>query len=334
MVGREEIFDVTIIGGGPVGLFTAFYAGMRDLSVKIIDSLPQLGGRPSVIYPEKFIYDIAGLPKIRSKDLIENLVSQMSRFTQTIVLEQTVESFNKVEDEVFEIKTDKGLHYSKTVLITAGLGAFTPRKLTLEHIETYEGQSVHYFVNDLELFRNQNVVVLGGGDSALDWALMLEGIASNVTLVHRRDQFTAHEHTVNQVQSSSIDVRTPFVPVAIKGESGKLSELHLKNSSTNEIEVLTVDHIIVNYGFLSSLGPLGQWGLEMDKFSIKVNTKMETSIPGIYAVGDVCSYDGKVKLIATGFGEATIAINAAKHFIDPTTSKHVPHSSDMFLDRS
>ncbi|MFJ8235875.1 NAD(P)/FAD-dependent oxidoreductase [Ureibacillus sp. NPDC094379] len=332
MENHDAIFDVTIIGGGPVGLFTAFYAGMRDLSVKIIDSLPQLGGRPSVIYPEKFIYDIAGLPKIRSKDLIQNLVNQMSMFTQTIVLEQTVESFRKVENHVFEIKTDKGLHYSKTVMITAGLGAFTPRKLTVEHVEAYEGKSVHYFVNDIELLRDQHVVVLGGGDSALDWALMLEGIAAKVWLVHRRDQFTAHEHTVNQVKSSSIEVLTPFVPITFEAEIGNLSKVHLKNSSTNQIQVLEADHIIVNYGFLSSLGPLSSWGLEMDKYSIKVNTKMETSIPGIYAVGDVCSYDGKVKLIATGFGEATIAINAAKHFIDPTTSKHVPHSSDMFLD--
>ena len=326
----EKVYDVTIVGGGPVGLFTAFYAGMRNLSVKIIESLPQLGGRPSVIYPEKFIYDVAGFPKVRAKELVANLVEQLGLFEQTFVLEQTIQGFERLENGVLKLTTDKEIHITKTLIIAAGLGAFQPRKLPLENAESFEGKTLHYFIDDMSLFKGKKVIVLGGGDSAVDWALMLEPIAESVTIIHRRDKFTAHEHSVEQLIKSTVQIRTPLVPTALEGENGNLQKITFKNGESGENEILEVDELVVNYGFTSSLGVFNDWGLDMSKISINVSSKMETNLEGIYAVGDVCDYEGKVKLIATGFGEATIAINAAKHYIDPATIGHVPHSSDMF----
>ncbi|QCR31247.1 NAD(P)/FAD-dependent oxidoreductase [Lysinibacillus sp. SGAir0095] len=326
----EKVYDVTIIGGGPVGLFTAFYAGMRNLSVKIIESLPQLGGRLSVIYPEKFIYDVAGFPKVRAKELIDNLIEQLGLFEQTFVMEQTIQSYERVDSGVMKVMTDKEIHMTKTIIIAAGLGAFQPRKLAIENAVSYEGKTLHYFINDMSLFKGKKVIVLGGGDSAVDWTLMLEPIAESVTIVHRRDKFTAHEHSVEQLKKSSVEIKTPFVPTELEGDDGKLQKITFKNGESGGSEKLEADELFVNYGFTSSLGALNNWGLDMSKISINVNSKMETNLEGIYAVGDVCDYEGKVKLIATGFGEATIAINAAKHYIDPTARGHVPHSSDMF----
>ncbi len=333
MKSDEKVYDVTIVGGGPVGLFTAFYAGMRNLSVKIIESLPQLGGRPSVIYPEKFIYDVAGFPKVRAKELIANLIEQLGLFEQTFVLEQTIKGYERLENGILKISTDKETHMTKTLIIAAGLGAFQPRKLTIENAETFEGKTLHYFIDDMSLFKGKKVTVLGGGDSAVDWALMLEPIAASVTIVHRRDKFTAHEHSVEQLKKSTVQIKTPLVPTDLEGQNGNLQKITFKNGETGELETIEVDELVVNYGFTSSLGALNDWGLDMSKISINVSSKMETNLEGIYAVGDVCDYVGKVKLIATGFGEATIAINAAKHYIDPTTRAHVPHSSDMFNDK-
>ncbi|HWK22943.1 MAG TPA: NAD(P)/FAD-dependent oxidoreductase [Ureibacillus sp.] len=326
----EKIYDVTIIGGGPVGLFSAFYAGMRNLSVKIIESLPQLGGRLSVIYPEKFIYDVAGYPKIRAKDLIANLLEQMKIFKQTIVLNQTIQSYEELDDGVLKITTDKEIHLTKTIIISAGLGAFQPRKLGIDNASSFEGKTLHYFIDDISVFKEKRVIVLGGGDSAVDWALMLEQIAKSVTIIHRRDRFTAHEYSVEQLKKSTVDIKTPLVPTEMEGTDGVIQKITFKNAESGEFESYEADEVVVNYGFTSSLGALNNWGLDMNKISIKVSSKMETNIQGIYAVGDVCDYEGKVKLITTGFGEATIAINAVKHYIDPTTKAHVPHSSDMF----
>ncbi|OKL35220.1 NAD(P)/FAD-dependent oxidoreductase, partial [Domibacillus mangrovi] len=196
-MGEErEIHDITIIGGGPVGLFTAFYAGMRQASVKIIESLPQLGGQLSALYPEKYIYDIAGFPKVRAQELIDNLVEQMNQFEPTISLEQSVETIERMENGVFSITTNKEIHYTKAIIITAGNGAFQPRKLKIEGEEKFESANIHYFVQNLQQFAGKRVVVFGGGDSAVDWALMIEPVAEEVTLVHRRDKFRAHENSV------------------------------------------------------------------------------------------------------------------------------------------
>ncbi|WP_044747068.1 NAD(P)/FAD-dependent oxidoreductase [Bacillus alveayuensis] len=325
----QKIYDITIIGAGPVGLFTAFYGGMRQATVKIIESLPQIGGQLSALYPEKYIYDVAGFPKIRAQELVNNLKEQMAKFEQTICLEQEVQEVEKQADGIFKLKTNKEIHYSKTIIITAGNGAFQPRKLQLPEAEKFEGKNLHYFINDLNQFAGKRVVICGGGDSAVDWALMLEPIAEKVTVVHRRDKFRAHEHSVENLKNSNAEILTPFVPVQLIGDEN-INQIVLEEVKGERKEVIDVDDVIVNFGFVSSLGPIKNWGLEIEKNSILVNSKMETNIKGIYAAGDICTYDGKVKLIASGFGEAPTAVNNAKAYIDPKSRIQPMHSTSMF----
>jgi thioredoxin reductase (NADPH) len=326
----QKVYDITIIGGGPAGLFTAFYGGMRQASVKIIESLPQLGGQLSALYPEKYIYDVAGFPKVRAQELINNLKEQMAKFNPATALEQSVEKLEKLEDGTIKLTTDKEVHYTKSVIITAGNGAFQPRRLELESAAQYEGKNLHYFIDDLNQFAGQKVAVLGGGDSAVDWALMLEPIAEQVTIVHRRDKFRAHEHSVENLQNSKVDIKTPYVPLELVGDDSKISQIVLKDANGEDTVTVDVDAVICNFGFVSSLGPIKEWGLEIEKNSIVVNSKMETNIPGVYAAGDICTYEGKVKLIATGFGEAPTAVNNAKSYIDPKAKTQPLHSSSMF----
>jgi ferredoxin/flavodoxin---NADP+ reductase len=326
---NQTIYDITVIGGGPVGMFTAFYGGMRQATVKIIESLPTLGGQLTALYPEKNIYDIAGFPKIRAQELVDNLEEQMKKFEQSIVLEQAVQTVEKQGDGIFKITTDKEVHYSKTIIITAGNGAFQPRKLELEQAKEYEGKNLHYFINDLNQFAGKRVMVFGGGDSAVDWALMLEPIADTVYLAHRRDKFRAHEHSVENLKNSKVNIKTPYIPSELVGDE-EIKQVILENVTTQEKEIIDVDAVIVNYGFVSSLGPIKEWGFEIQKNSIVVNSKMETNIPGIYAAGDICTYDGKVKLIATGFGEAPTAVNNAKTYMDPKARVQPLHSTSLF----
>lgn len=325
-----KVYDITVIGGGPCGLFTTFYAGMRQANVKIIESLPQLGGQLSALYPEKYIYDVAGFPKIRAQDLIDRLKEQMSKFAPTIILEQSVEKVEKQDDSIFKLTTNTEIHYSKVIIITAGNGAFQPRRLELEEAAQYEGKNLHYFVDDMNKFAGQRVVVLGGGDSAVDWTLMLEPIAKEVTIAHRREKFRAHEHSVENLINSKAKVLTPHNPVRLIGDGEKIIQIVLADAKTKEEVTIDIDALIVNYGFVSSLGPIKEWGLTIDKNSIVVNSKMETNIQGIYAAGDIATYDGKIKLIAAGFGEAPTAVNVAKSYLDPTSKIQPIHSSSMF----
>ncbi|WP_121614847.1 NAD(P)/FAD-dependent oxidoreductase [Virgibacillus halodenitrificans] len=326
----EEVFDVTIVGAGPVGLFTAFYGGMRQASVKIIESLPHTGGQLTALYPEKDIYDIAGFPKVRAQELVDNLEEQANLFNPTIILEQSIEEIKRMSDGSFKlISNTKEIHYSKTIIITAGNGAFQPRRLNVGECDQFEGVNLHYHVKDMNQYKGQNVALLGGGDSAVDWALMLEPIANKVTLIHRRDKFRAHEHSVEKLMSSNVDVLTPYVPTDVQ-TSDKIDRIVLEEvKGENKVE-LEVDSVLCNYGFVSTLGPIKNWGLEIEKNSIVVNSKMETNIPGIYAAGDICTYEGKVKLIATGFGEGPTAINNAKQYIDPKARIQPKHSTSMF----
>lgn len=326
----NKIHDITIIGGGPTGLFAAFYAGMRNSSVNIIESLPHLGGQLSALYPEKYIYDVAGFPKVKAQDLVDSLSEQALHFNPTVSLDQMVENLEVLEDGIIRLTTNKEEHLTKTVILTAGNGAFKPRKIELEEAEQYETSNLHYFIDDLEKFRDKSVLISGGGDSAVDWSLMLEPIASSVTLVHRRDKFRAHESSVTNLKASNVQIKTPFVPLSLNGDNNKIHSVSLEHKKDSTIELLEVDDVIVNYGFLSSLGPMKNWGLNIEKNSIVVNSKMETNIPGVYAAGDVCTYEGKVKLIATGFGEAPTAINNAKSFIDPAAKVQPLHSTSVF----
>lgn len=326
----QTVYDITVIGGGPTGLFTAFYAGLRKMSVKIIESLPQLGGQLAALYPEKYIYDVAGFPKVKAADLVNQLEEQASMFQPVICTGQSAEMLEKNEDGIFTLTTDKEIHHSKAVIITAGVGAFQPRRLEVENAAQYEGKNLFYFVNDMDQFAGKSVAILGGGDSAVDWALMLEPVAEKVTLIHRRDKFRAHERTVEQLKQSRVEIKTPFVASEVMGDGENISRLMIEEVKGDAKEALDIDALICNYGFISSLGSIKNWGLEIQKNSIVVNSKMETNIPGVYAAGDVCTFEGKVKLIVTGFGEATTAVSNAKTYLDPKARVQPMHSTSLF----
>lgn len=323
-----NITDIIIIGAGPSGLFAAFYGGMRQASVKLIESMPQLGGQLSALYPEKYIYDVAGFPKVRAQELIDNLVEQINIFNPEICLEERVLNVEKQDERHFIVTTNKGIHHGKAIVITGGIGAFEPRKLQLPEAEQYEQKNLHYFVQDLSVFKGKRVLLSGGGDSAVDWALMLEPIAEQVTLIHRRDRFRAHEHSVSDLMNSKVNVITPREITALHGED-RIEKVTIVDKKADVTEVIEVDEVIVNFGFVSSLGPIAEWGFDIEKGSIVVNSRMETTIPGIFAAGDITTYPGKLKLIAVGFGEAPTAINNAKVYIDPKARLNPGHSTNM-----
>lgn len=328
----SEIYDITIIGGGPVGLFTAFYAGLRQAKTKIIESLPVLGGQVAMLYPEKNIYDIAAFPEIKGQDLVDALIKQLDRFDPTICLEESVLDYEK-EDGLFKITTDKGQHLSRVIIIAAGAGAFEPRTLSLENADQFRQANLHYLVSNLDFYRDQEVIICGGGDTAVDWALALEKIAKKVTLVHRRNKFRAHEYSVQQVRDSSVEILTPYSPHALHGQGKTLEAVTFKKAREDELITLPVDYFIVNYGYISSLGPLEDWGLEMTPLQkIKVNSKLETNIPGVYAVGDVVDYDSKIELIQTGFAEGPMAVSQAVHYINPNEQIQPQQSTSLDLD--
>ncbi|RIX53023.1 NAD(P)/FAD-dependent oxidoreductase [Paenibacillus nanensis] len=322
--------DILIIGGGPAGMFAAFYGGMRQASVKIIESMPQLGGQLAALYPEKYIYDVAGFPKVTAQELVDRLKEQISLFKPEVCLEEKVVNVIKHDERKFEVVTDKKSHYAKAVIITAGVGAFEPRRLELPEAPRFEGKNLHYFVGDLNRFKGRRVLVSGGGDSAVDWSLMLEPIAQSVTLIHRRDKFRAHEHSVENLLKSSVKVITPTEITALHGDDA-IAKVTLTDVKTKEETELEVDDVIVNFGFVSSLGPIANWGIDIQGGSILVDTRMETNIPGIFAAGDITTYPGKLKLIAVGFGEAPTAINNAKVYVDPSAKLSPGHSSNMKL---
>lgn len=326
---NEQLVDIIIIGGGPAGMFAGFYSGMRQASVKIIENMPQLGGQLAALYPEKYIYDVAGFPKVTAQDLVNNLKAQMKLFPQIqICLEEKVIEVTKKEERLFEVVTNRGTHYCKAVIITGGVGAFEPRRLELPEASKYEKKNLHYFVDDLNQFAGQNVLISGGGDSAVDWALMLEPIAKQVTLIHRRDNFRAHEHSVESLMKSSVNVITPTEISALHGDDF-IKQATIKHVKTGEETTIDVDAVIVNFGFVSSLGPISEWGLRIETGSIVVDSRMETNIPGVFAAGDITTYPGKSKLIAVGFGEAPTAVNNAKVYLDPKARLSPGHSSNM-----
>ena len=326
----KNAYDVTIIGAGPVGMYSAFYAALRKMKVKIIDSLPQLGGQLQAIYPEKYIYDLPGYPQVLAGDFIENLKKQMDTVGSDIdvVLNERVEYVRRRgDDNIIEICTEQTCHYTKTVLITAGKGAFQPRTLQLENEDFY--RNIHYLVNDMNYFKDKKVVIFGGGDSAVDWANMLNGFSKEVTIVHRRDVFRAHEHSVEQMMNSDVSVLTSYAVDEVIGKENKISEIKLKSTKEEDPITVSTDEVIVLYGFLSSLGPIETWDLELENKALLVNQNKQTSIHGIYAAGDACIYPGKVKMITCGFGEGIIAVNSIYGYLNPNQSNAPVHSSAL-----
>ncbi|MNN36921.1 Ferredoxin--NADP reductase 2 [compost metagenome] len=255
---------------------------------------------------------------------------QLKRFSPDIRLEEKVLRIEKKDERHFVVTTDKEVHHAHAVIITAGVGAFEPRRLDVENAEKFEKSNLHYFVSDLNKFKGRKVLISGGGDSAVDWALMLEPIAEKVTLVHRRDKFRAHEHSVENLMNSKVEVITPTEITALHGTES-IESITLSHVKTQESQEIEVDDVIVNFGFVSSLGPIAEWGLEIESGSIVVDSRMESSIPGIFAAGDITTYPGKLDLIAVGFGEAPTAVNNAKVYVDPDAKLSPGHSSNLKL---
>jgi len=322
------LVDVTIVGGGPVGLFAAFYAGLRGMSVRIIDSLPDLGGQLVALYPEKYVYDMPGFPEVLAKDLAAHLAKQAMRFNPECALGETALHLHRVGD-TYEIETDKGGRYAtRTVIISAGAGAFSPTKLGLPCEEDWVGRGLTYGVRDPQEYHGKSALVVGGGDSAFDWAIALHDKGAHVTLVHRRDVFRAHEETVRAFHARGITARLWETVVEIHGEQ-TITGVTLENTQTKERSSIATDAVVVNVGFKSSLGPLKEWGLTIEKNQIAVDHLYQTNLPGVYSVGDVCTFEGKIKLIATGVGEAATAVCVAKQYLDPNARLFPGHSSDM-----
>ncbi len=324
----RDLYDVTIIGGGPVGLFVAYYAGFRTLRTKIVESLDALGGQITALYPEKVIYDVAGFPRILGRELVDNLVAQADQYHPTICTGETVEKLTRESDGTLTLTTDRQPHACRVLLITAGIGAFHPKTFKKPEIDSFEGKGLYYFVKSFQDFKDKRVLIVGGGDSAVDWANGLVGIARSITIIHRRDQFRAHEDSVQKMLHSPIDVKVFYELRRLEG-AGRVERAVIYQNKTNADETLEVDAVIASLGFLSSLGPIQEWGLELESDSIRVNTRMETNVPGIYAAGDIVTYPGKVKLIATGFGEAATAVNNAAQYLNPKASVFPGHSSSQ-----
>jgi thioredoxin reductase len=327
-MSREAIHDVAIMGGGPTGLFGAFYAGMRHMKTLIVESLPELGGQLTALYPEKWVYDVGGFPQILAKDLAQGLIDQGTQFHPTIAVNETAETLERMDDGLWRLQTDKDEYVTRTVVITAGIGAFQPRRLKIEGLDRYEGRGVQYIVRDKMAFAGLRVLIVGGGDSAFDWALNLQGIAAEITLIHRREGFRAHEGTVQQVLGGGVcQVRTHYEVRCVTGD-GRIESVTIFDNRTNEETTLEIDALLINVGFVADLGAIKNWGLAMEKKKIVVNERMETNLPGVYAAGDVTDHDGKLDLIATGFGEAAVAVNYAKTFIDPAARAFPGHSTE------
>ena len=317
----DEIRDVTVIGAGPVGLSAAFWAGMREASSRIIDSLPELGGQLTTLYPEKWIFDVPGHPRVLAKDLVEKMREQtLEQFDVPVHLDTTAERISW-EDDTVVLHTTRGDLRSRTVIIAGGHGAFEPKKLPGYDMEPWEGKGAHYLVSEKSEFEGKKVLIVGGGDSACDWVVNLLDVAERVALVHRREGFRAHEATVAQVMNAhergDIDLHVPFQIRDIQG-NGRIERVTLFHSEdeANEVE-LEIDAVLLQLGFKTALGPLKQWGLEVEKGALVVDPLMKTNLDRVWACGDITTFDGKLKLIATGFGEAAIAVAQAVHHIRP-----------------
>lgn len=329
MVNRAEIFDVTIIGAGPVGLYALYYAGLRDARAKIIEALDEIGGGLKILYPEKYIYDVAGYPQILANDLVAQFEEQARTYDAHIVLGQRVININRRDDEIIELKTTSEIHYSKTAIICTGLGAFIPKKIDIPNLEKLEGAGVYYYVKDTSLFKDKRILIVGGGDSAVENAIMLYPDAREVNLIHRNDRLRAHEESVKQLQNSPVKLYYPFWEVKELFGEDWIEGVTAVNSYSGEEIHFEVDALILNLGFLTNLKPLKQWGLELQYNAIKVDEIMRTNIPEIYAAGDIVHHSGKLKLISTGTGEAAIAVNNAVNFVDPRKSVEPGHSSHI-----
>ncbi len=332
-----SITDVTIIGGGPVGLFGAFYAGLRKMSVKIIDSLPELGGQLSTLYPEKYVYDMPGFPQVLAGALAREMTEQALRFEPQVCLGEMVLKFERDPEGIITLHTQRAQHRTRTLIIATGAGAFSPKRLNATGVEQFEGKGVYYFVRSKAQFEGKRLLIVGGGDSAVDWAMNLADSAKSITLIHRRDKFRCHEESLDWLMNRS-QVETILwheLAGVMGGEQVECAEIF--DNRTQEKKTLPVDAVLLNIGFSADLGPVKQWGVRLEGQTIPVNQYMQVSdtegqlIPGVYCAGDVAAFPGKLKLIATGCGEIATAVYHAKTVVDPSVRFTQVHSSNMEL---
>lgn len=316
--------DVLIIGAGPAGLYAAYYAGYRGMSVAVMDSLDEVGGQISAMYPEKLIFDVAGHPGVKGRDLVHNLAKQAGAFNPTYVLGHQAEELSQTEDQI-TVTSHKGEEVScKAVIITGGIGTFKPRALPVG--EDFLGKGLVYFVPDFAQHAGKDIVIVGGGDSAFDWALNLHPIAKSITLVHRREEFRAHATTVEQVRDLGVRIITSSEVTGIAGDDW-VTAVSVTHKVSKEVVELPAQTVIAALGFVANLGPFTKWGLDVQGRKLAVSTKMQTNLARIYAAGDITTYEGKVPLIAVGFGEAATAVNNAYVAINPDAHLNPPHSS-------
>ena len=319
----DDVRDITIIGAGPVGLSAAFWAGMREASSRIIDSLPDIGGQLTTLYPEKWIFDVPGHPKILAKDLVEqHRVQTLEQFDVPVHLETTAERISW-EDDCVVLHTNNPAHptlRSRTVIVSGGHGAFEPKKLPGYDISPWEGRGAYYLVGSKDDFAGKRVLIVGGGDSACDWVVNLLDVADRIGLVHRREGFRAHEATVKEVmeaaESGRVDLHVPYQIREVTG-NGAIEAVRLFHSETEEEVEVACDAVLLQLGFKTALGPLKQWGFEVEKGAIRVDSLFRTSLDRVWACGDITTFDGKLKLIATGYAEAAIAVSQAIHHLRP-----------------
>ena len=329
----DEIRDVTVIGAGPVGLSTAFWAGMRQASARIVDSLPELGGQCTTLYPEKWIFDVPGHQKILAHDLVAQLRAQaLDQFDVPVHLETTAQTISWDED-VVTLHTDRGDLRSRTVIVAGGHGAFEPKRLPTSDVDMapWEGRGAHYLVGEKSEFEGKRVVIVGGGDSAFDWVVNLLDTAARVTLVHRRDGFRAHEATVAEVmghvEAGRVDLRVPYVIKGVAG-NGRIEGVELHHAGGETVEQMACDAVLLQLGFSTKLGPLKDWGFDIEKGALRVDGLMRTNLDRVWACGDITTFDGKLKLIATGFAESAIAVAQAVHHMRPDTKLQPAYSTN------
>jgi len=330
----HEMRDITIIGGGPTGLFGLFYAGMRKATAQIIDALDDPGGQLTALYPEKFIFDVGGFPKVLAKDLVRSLLEQGTQFGGTFHGRQRVVALEETDGH-FELVTESNRFPTRSVIVAAGIGAFEPRRLPQPCAAPWEGRGIAYHVGDPAAYDGKHVVIIGGGDSAFDWANQLSDRAASLTLVHRSDRFRAHAATVASVEAKVAAGRTAILPfhelADVIGANGSISAVELRDSKAKSTRRVRADHVLAMLGFVSDIGPLADWGLTVVSDEIAVNSEMHTGRAGIWAAGDITTYPGKLKLIATGFAEACTAVNQAVHWIYPERKVNPGHSSNLAI---
>ncbi|MFI5309806.1 MAG: NAD(P)/FAD-dependent oxidoreductase [Gemmatimonadales bacterium] len=329
-----ESRDITIIGGGPAGLFALFYAGMRGVSAQIVDALPEPGGQLTALYPEKYIFDVAGFTKVLTKDLVRSCVEQAVQFGGPIHCNQRVSALEEADGR-FVLVTETDRFATRAVVVAAGVGAFSPRRLPQACAAPWYGRGIFDRVTEPAEFAGRRVVIIGGGDSAFDWAHQLRDIAASVVLVHRSDRFRAHAATVAQVQSAAAAGKTTLYAFHelhdIVSENDAIVAVDLKDIKAKSTRRIAADVVLPMLGFVSDIGPLAAWGLTVEKDEIVVNSQMETGRRGVWAAGDITTYPGKLKLIVTGFGEAAAAVNQAVHYLHPDKKVNPGHSSNMAI---